>query len=203
MKKILITLGIFITMSLGATAQTVTDEVDIETSDVKLEVITPAEQVKETEKEIKQREKLLREHANEIAYAKAFNSMKRGYFVLVADAVELGRFGYRIYNINRYSNFVLVQNDDGIVQFAINTGDAGSNGLGGQTGKGQVRNKKIKEKNNGDVFMQFQIVGAKIHTDVDVTLYHNSNRAMARVWNGSSVVTFYGDILPYRDNDHR
>ena len=61
MKKILFTLSAIITMSLGATAQTVTDEVDIETSDVQLEIITPAEQVKETKKDIKEREKQLRE----------------------------------------------------------------------------------------------------------------------------------------------
>ena len=57
MKKILLTLFAITSMSLVATAQTVTDEVDIETSDVQLEVITPAEPVKESKKEIKEREK--------------------------------------------------------------------------------------------------------------------------------------------------
>ncbi len=203
MKKILFTLSAIITMSLGATAQTVTDEVDIETSDVQLEIITPAEQVKETKKDIKEREKQLRELYDDAAYAKAFNSLKRGYFVLVADAVEVGHFGYRHYDINRYSNFLLVQDEDAIVQFAFNSVNAGSNGLGGQTGKGTVRRKKITEKDNGDVFMQFQITGPRIHADVDITLYHNGNRGMARVWNGANAVTFYGDILPYRDSEHR
>ena len=203
MKKILLTLIAITSMSLIATAQTVTDEVDIETSDVQLEVITPAEPVKESDKEIKEREKRLRELNDDVAYAKASNSLRRGYFVLVADAVETGRSGYRHYSINRYSNFVLVQDTDGIVQFALNTGMSGANGLGGWTGKGQVRNKSIKYKDNGDVFMQFQITGTNIRADVDITLYHNSGRGMARVWNGVSVVTFYGDILPYRDKEHR
>lgn len=203
MKKILFTLFAITSMGLVATAQTVTDEVDIETNDIQLEVITPAEPVKESDKEIKEREKRLRELTDDVAYAKASNSLRRGYFVLVADAVETGRSGYRHYAINRYSNFVLVQDVDGIVQFALNTGMSGANGLGGWTGKGQVRNKSIKYKDNGDVFMQFQIVGTNIRADVDITLYHNSGRGMARVWNGASAVTFYGDILPYRDKDHR
>lgn len=203
MKKILLTLSALITMSLGASAQTVIDEVDIETSDVQLEMITPAEQVKESKEEIKAREKKLRELYDDAAYAKAANSLRRGYFVLVADAIEMGRAGFRHYDINRYSNFLLVQGEDGIVQFALNTGWAGANGLGGQTGKGNIRNKKIKEKENGDVFMQFQIMSAKIQVDVDVTLYHNSNRAEARVWDGNNVITFYGNILPYRDKNHR
>ena len=203
MKKVLITLSAIITMSLGASAQTVNDEVDIETSDVQLEMITPAEQVKESKQEIKEREKRLRELYDDAAYAKAANSLRRGYFVLVADAIELGRLGYRHYDINSYSNFLLVQGEDGIVQFALNTGRAGSNGLGGQTGKGSVRNKKIKEKDNGDVFMQLQIMSGKIQVDIDITLYHNSNRAEARVWDGNNVITFYGNILPYRDKDHR
>ena len=203
MKKILLTLTAIIAMGLGASAQTIADEVDIETSDVQLEMITPAEQVKESKKEIKEREKRLRELNDDVAYAKASNSMRRGYFVLVADAIEMGRHGYRQYAINRYSNFVLVQAEDGIIQFALNNGGAGSNGLGGWTGKGQVHNKRISYEKNGDVFMQFQIVGPSVNADVDITLYHNSGRATARLWNGSSNLTFYGEILPYRDKDHR
>ena len=101
MKKILLTLSAIITMSLGVSAQTVIDEVDIETSDVELEMITPAEQVKESKEEIKAREKKLRELYDDAAYAKAANSLRRGYFVLVADAIEMGRAGFRHYDINR------------------------------------------------------------------------------------------------------
>ena len=75
MKKILLTLTAVIARGLGASAQTIADEVDIETSDVQLEMITPAEQVKESKKEIKEREKRLRELNDDVAYAKASNSM--------------------------------------------------------------------------------------------------------------------------------
>lgn len=203
MKKIIFTLTAMIAMGLCAAAQTSNDEVDIETSDnVKLEIITPAEPVQETEQEMKDREKRLRELQDDIAFAKASNSMRRGYFVLLADNIQLGRSGYRHYDINSNSNFILVQDFDGIVQFAINRGNPGVNGLGGWTGKGTVRNKRIKETKNGDVFMQFSIVSGKVNVDVDITLFHNSKRALAHVFGGTSI-TMYGEILPYRDSDHK
>ena len=175
----------------------------IETSDnVKLEVITPAEPVKETKKEIKEREKRLRELNDDVAYAKAANSMRRGYFVLVADFIEFGRSGYRHYAINGNSNFILVQAEDGIFQYALNMGNPGINGLGGCTNKGKVTKKRIQYKDNGDVFMQFSIVGRSIDIDIDITLYHNSNQALAHIY-GSNTITMYGEILPYRDKDHR
>ena len=203
MKRILLALGALMTMGLCATAQTIIDEVDIETSDnVKLEVITPSEPVKETKKEIKEREKRLRELNDDVAYAKAANSMRRGYFVLVADFIEFGRSGYRHYAINGNSNFILVQAEDGIFQYALNMGNPGINGLGGCTNKGKVTKKRIQYKDNGDVFMQFSIVGRSIDIDIDITLYHNSNQALAHIY-GSNTITMYGEILPYRDKDHR
>lgn len=202
MKKILLTLGALIAFSPIVLAQDVNQTVYDTNDDVNLQIITPAEPVKESKEEIKKREKLLREHADDVAYAKASNSMKRGYFVLTADWVEIGNVGYRRYDISPNSNFVLVQGDDGIIQFAINTGSSGSNGLGGWTGKGTVRNKRIKEKDNGDVIMQYHLVSSKVNADVFITLFHNSNRAEVQI-TGGYAITMYGEILPYRDKNHR
>ena len=202
MKKILLTLGALIALSPTVLAQDA-NQTDYESSDdVKLETITPAEPVKESKEEIKEREKRLRELNDEVAYAKASNSIQRGYFVLIADYVEIGHMGYRHYDINPQSNFVLVQGEDGIVQFAINTGLSGPNGLGGWTGKGNVRNKRVKVKDNGDVFIQYQLIGSKVNANVFITLFHNSKRAMAQI-TGSFDITLYGEILPYRDQQHR
>ena len=56
------TLSAIIAMGLGASAQIVPDEIEIVTDEnVQLEMITPAEPVKESKKEIKEREKKLRE----------------------------------------------------------------------------------------------------------------------------------------------
>ena len=66
MKKTALILGVMFTLGLNAVAQS-NDEVDIETSDVKLEVITPAEPVQETEQEIKEREKKFRELQDHVA----------------------------------------------------------------------------------------------------------------------------------------
>lgn len=203
MKKILMTLSAIIAMGLGASAQIVPDEVEIVTDEnVQLEMITPAEPVKESKKEIKEREKKLRELNDDVAYAKASNSMRRGYFVLVADYVQFGRMGYRHYGINPRSNFILIQGDDGIIQYAFNGVNPGSNGLGGWTGKGNVRNKDYKVKDNGDVIFKCNLISGSVNTQVYITLYHNGKQAMARI-DGTPEITIYGEILPYRDSDHR
>ena len=201
MKRTILVLSAMMAMGFTAAAQNA-GEVDIETSDVQLEMITPAQPVQETEQEIKEREKKLRELYDDVAYAKASNSMRRGYFVLVADNVQIGNMGYRHYDINRNSNFILVQDEDGIIQFALNTGVSGANGLGGWTGHGKVRNKRLTYDKNGDVYLQYQLISSGVNTDVHITLFHNSKRAVATI-TGGAPITLYGEILPYRDKKHR
>lgn len=203
MKKILMTLSVIMAMGLGASAQIVPDEVEIVTDEnVQLEMITPAEPVKESKKEIKEREKKLRELNDDVAHAKASNSMRRGYFVLIADYIQFGRGSYRHYGINPRSNFILIQGEDGIIQYALNGINAGTNGLGGWTGKGNVRNKNYTVKDNGDVVFKCHLFSGSVNTQVYITLFHNSNQAMARI-DGSPEITIYGEVLPYRDKDHR
>jgi len=202
MKKLLLALGAIMTMSLCASAQSTTGSGEDETGDVQLQLISPAEPVQETAKEIKERERRLRELNDDMAYAKAANSIRRGYFVLVADNIQLGKMGYRRYDISNNSNFVLVQNEDGIVQYALNNGVAGANGLGGWTGSGTVRNKRVKFEDNGDVFVQYDLMGPGVNVHVSITLYHNSKRAVANISGGLNI-TMYGEILPYRDKKHR
>lgn len=201
MKRTILALSAMMAMGFTAAAQNA-GEVDIETSDVQLEMITPAQPVQETEQEIKEREKKLRELYDDVAYAKASNSMRRGYFVLVADNVQIGNMGYRHYDINRNSNFILVQDEDGIIQFALNTGVSGANGLGGWTGHGKVRNKRLTYDKNGDVYLQYQLISSGVNADVHITLFHNSKRAVATI-TGGAPITLYGEILPYRDKKYR
>lgn len=202
MKKILLTLSVILATATCAMAQLPDEMEEVIDDNVKLEIITPAEPVVETEQEVKEREKRLREHNDDVAYAKAANSMRRGYFVLVADNIQIGNSGYRHYDISSNSNFVLVQGDDGIVQFALTTGSPGVNGLGGWTGKGTVRNKRIKFDDNGDVYYQYQLISGNVNADVHITLFHNSKRAVVRI-TGGVPITMYGEILPYRDRAHR
>ena len=203
MKKIIFTLGMMLSIGLCASAQTAPDKNDIESDDnVRLEFITPAQPVQETEEEIKEREKRLRAHNDEIAFAKASNSMRRGHFVLLADNIQIGNMGYRHYDIRDNFNFILAQGEDGIIQYALNTGSPGTNGLGGWTGKGNVRNMSLHESDNGDVHIQYQLMGSSVNATVHITLFHGSKRAVAQI-SGGVPITIYGEILPYRDKDHR
>ena len=203
MKKILFTLAMMLSMGLHANAQIVPDEYVIESDEnVQLQVITPAEPVQETKEEIKAREKKLRELNDQAAFAKASNSMRRGYFVLTADNIQIGNSGYRHYDIRDNYNFILVQGEDGIIQYALNTAGPGSNGLGGWTGKGNVRKKRLTEGKNGDVHLQYQLVSGTVNATVNITLFHDSKRAVATI-SGGVPITIYGEILPYRDKNHR
>jgi hypothetical protein len=201
MRKVIFAFTVALVAGLCATAQT-NPEIDIETNEVELQVITPAEPVQETEQEVKQREKKMRELNDELAFAKAANSLRRGYFVLVADDIKIGNSGYRHFGLNNQTNFILVQDSDGIVQFALNTGHSGANGLGGWTGKGTVRNKRITYGDNGDVYFEYHLVGVRVDAWIHITLYHNTKRAVATI-NDGGTITMYGEILPYRDKKHR
>ena len=65
-----------------------------------------------------------------------------------------------------------------------------------------MTNKRINYSDNGDVHMQFHIISGKVNVDVSITLYHNSKRGVATIMGGNKI-TMYGEILPYRDSDHR
>lgn len=201
MKKLLIVTAVGLASAFCATAQT-NDEINIETSDVQLQMITPAEPDKESKKEIKEREKKIRELNDDVAFAKASNSLRRGYFVLLADNIEFGDMGYRRYDINSNSNFILIQAEDGIFQFALNTYHGGANGIGGATQRGTVKDKRIKYGKNGDVHFECKLVSGNTNAYIYITLYHNSNQAIARI-TGGTPITVCGEILPYRDKDHR
>ena len=200
MKKIFLILGAAIAMSLNASAQT-PEEVDIVTGEnVQLEMINPDQPVKETKKEKKEREKKIRKLNQDVEYAKASNSLRRGYFVLLANSVDMGV--HHCTGLNETANYLLVQDNDGIIQFAFNTYRSGPNGIGGITVKGTVRDKKIKYDDNGDVHLEYQLVSKKETAYVYITLFHNSNRAVGRV-SGMHDMNFNGEIRPYRDKDHR
>ena len=203
MKRIILALGAIITLGLFAGAQTVPDKTDIESDEnVQLSIITPAEQVQETEQEIKEREKRLREFNDEVAFAKAANSLRRGYFVLLADNIQIGNSIYRYFDILGNTNFILVQGEDGLIQYALNNGDPGSNGLGGWTGHGKVRQQRINTSKNGDVNYQYNLFSGSVNATVNITLFHNSKRAVATI-TGGVPITMYGEISPYRDSKHR
>lgn len=203
MKRILLALGAIITLGLCAGAQTVPDKADIETDEnLQLSIITPAEPVQETEQEIKEREKRLREFNDDVAYAKAANSLRRGYFVLLADNIQIGNSNYRYFDIRDNFNFILVQGEDGIIQYALNNEGPGTNGLGGWTGHGRVRHQRINTSKNGDVHYQYNLFSGSVNATVNIRLFHNSKRAVATI-TGGVPITIYGEIRPYRDKNHK
>jgi len=170
-------------------------------NDVELQVIEPATSTQETEQEIKEREKRLREHNDKVAFMKAENSLKRGYFVVTADNIQMGHSGYRCYDISPNTNFVLVQQDNCIIQVAFNTGNPGANGLGGITLKGKVSNNRMSTDKNGDVHFSYNVNGSNVSAFVQITLFHNSKRAVVNITpslNGPDI-TIYGNLLPHRD----
>lgn len=196
----MILLGTMVALALASNAQTA--EVDaINDDNVQLEIITADQPEQLTEQETKEREKRLRELQDEAAFAKAANSLRRGYFVMLVDNVQFSNGGFLMTNMDQRSNFILVQNFDGIVQFTPMTNHPGINGLGGWTAKGSVRDKRIKYLDNGDVYMEFHLTSNWINTTITITLFHNSKQAVAYL--AGPNIRVYGEILPYRDKEHR
>ena len=70
MNKTILIFGALVAMAFGAAAQEA-NEVEIVTDEnVRLEIITPAQPVQETEQDVKAREKKMRELKDDVAYAK-------------------------------------------------------------------------------------------------------------------------------------
>ena len=106
--------------------------------DVQLSVITPAKPDKTTKQDQKAREKRLKERVDSLGHAKAAMALERGYWVLLADRINVGYTGYTAAGLNGNSNFIFQQAEEGMVQTAFNMSNPGPNGMGGMTLQGNV-----------------------------------------------------------------
>ena len=95
---------------------------------------------KEQKKAEKARKKTRKKKIKDsISFELAKKAVEEGRFVITADQIR-GKHG-RTVNVNRTTNFVLVQGDTAVVQFALEGIVNSPNGIGGLTVEGRVTKK--------------------------------------------------------------
>ena len=192
--------AIMMTVSLVLSAQ-VTDDIygDNKDGDVKLSIVTPAQPDKATKEEQKAREKQLKQRVDSLGHAKAAMALERGYWVLVADRINVGYTAYTASGLDGNSNFVFQQAQEGLVQFAFNHSNPGTNGMGGMTMKGRVGNVEMRTDKKGNIRYTYSLVGEDINAQVDITVYAGGDYAQAIVEPAFSGprLTFNGRLVPY------
>ena len=151
---------------------------------------------KEQKKAEKARKKREKEIKDSISFELAKKAVEEGRFVITADQIR-GKHG-RTVNVNRTTNFVLVQGDTAVVQFALEGIVNSPNGIGGLTVEGRVTKKRIDYDKRGNLNYTMYVTGTALSADVTFTLPKGSTRCSATVNSNfsSDQLTFYGELCP-------
>ena len=137
-------------------------------------------------------------HNDSIVFMQALNSIKAGSWALEASNVTFDNGVTRF--VTQSTNFVSVNNGQGVVQTAFNNSNINSpNGLGGITLEGRVTAEEIKKDNEGNIYLNYSIQGADISATVSVVVTAYSNQATATINPdfSSRQMTMSGYIYPY------
>lgn len=155
------------------------------------------------DKEISEAEKRQQAKLDSMRFEIAKEAIENRRFVIVADRIS-GKRGYSV-NVNETTNFVLVQGDKATVQFAIERGISGFNGLGGLTVEGSITKSEIKYDKKGNLNVTIFVLGSAISADIHFRLPKNSTRCDATVTStfyGGRLV-FSGELHPYGADIHQ
>ena len=138
-----------------------------------------------------------------VAYFKAVNALKEGAFVLEANNVTFPNGITRF--VSSTTNYVQVDNGEGIVQTAFNNFaySPGPNGLGGVTVQGNISGLKMKEDKDGNYFYNYTIQGIAISATVFITLTGGTNQASVQIspnFNNNNM-TMTGILVPLEESE--
>lgn len=150
----------------------------------------------------KQVEKAIQTLTDSVDFLRAEMAMERGHFVMLFSNVKMDAMAPVRFDISDNTNFIVVQEDFGILQFTFPGLYSGPNGLGGFTVKGRLGNVKMEHGKNGDVHYSFVIRDSGMSAQVFITLHKSGNYASAFInpTFGSMQTTAHGRILPYRND---
>ena len=147
--------------------------------------------------------KALEAQQDSVAYFKAVEALKIGSFVLEADFVTFPSGLTRYVSSN--TNYVQVDNGEGIVQTAFNNlaYTPGPNGLGGVTLEGKISGLQMKEDKDGNYSYNYTIQGIAISATVFITLTGGTNQASVQISPNfnSNNMTMTGRLLPLDESD--
>lgn len=137
-------------------------------------------------------------HNDSVVFVQAINAVRSGSWALEASNVTFDNGVTRF--VTESTNFVSVNNGEGMVQTAFNNSNINSpNGLGGITLEGRVSGEEITTDKEGNIYLNYSIQGADISATVSVVITAYTNQATATVNPNfsSRQMTLSGYIYPY------
>ncbi len=135
-----------------------------------------------------------------IEYQLAVKAVEDKHFVIVADQIR-GRYG-RTLNVNRSTNFVLVQGDTAVVQFALEGVINSPNGIGGITAESRITKHSLSYDKKENMNYTMFVNGTALTGNITFSLPKGSKRCSATVsanFSGDQL-TFTGYLEPYISN---
>lgn len=158
---------------------------------------------REALKKEREARKALEAQQDTIAYLKAIEALKTGSFVLEANNVSFPNGIVRY--VSSSTNYVQVDNGEGIVQTAFNNFayTPGPNGLGGVTVQGNISGVELREDKHGNYYYNYTIQGMAISATVSITLTGGTNEASVRIspnFNNNDM-TMMGILVPIDESE--
>ena len=158
---------------------------------------------REALKKEREARKALEAQQDTIAYLKAIEALKTGSFVLEANNVSFPNGIVRY--VSSSTNYVQVDNGEGIVQTAFNNFayTPGPNGLGGITVQGNISGVELREDKHGNYYYNYTIQGMAISATVSITLTGGTNQASVRIspnFNNNDM-TMMGILVPIDESE--
>jgi hypothetical protein len=150
--------------------------------------------------ERREKEKALESIQDSIAYSQALEALKQGSWVLEANDIMF-RSGIVRY-VSSSTNYVSVNDGNGVVQTAFTNFIYSPNGLGGVTVQGSVSGVSMNMDKDGNVYYNCSILGAGISATLNLTLTGGTNQASIYVspnFNGNTL-TMNGNLVPYESS---
>lgn len=147
--------------------------------------------------ERREKEKALESIQDSIAYSQALEALKQGSWVLEANDIMF-RSGIVRY-VSSSTNYVSVNDGNGVVQTAFTNFIYSPNGLGGVTVQGSVSGVSMNMDKDGNVYYNCSILGAGISATLNLTLTGGTNQASIYIspnFNGNTL-TMNGNLVPY------
>ena len=147
--------------------------------------------------ERREKEKALESIQDSIAYSQALEALKQGSWVLEANDIMF-RSGIVRY-VSSSTNYVSVNDGNGVVQTAFTNFIYSPNGLGGVTVQGSVSGVSMNMDKDGNVYYNCSILGAGISATLNLTLTGGTNQASIYVspnFNGNTL-TMNGNLVPH------
>lgn len=152
---------------------------------------------KEVREEKRQEQRALEAIQDTLAFNAAVQALKNKSFVLEATNVvfQSGLMRY----VSSNTNYVSVNNGEGIVQTAFTNFVYSPNGIGGVTVRGTVSGERWNQDKDGNIYYDYNIQGIAISATVSIILTGGTNQASVTVnpnFTGNNLM-MNGTLIPY------